>query len=77
MMTADCDTPALKSAAHMSTTTETAAHMSEPTAPAARKRVRGESTGESGSRRQDDHGLNVQTTTTQGRARERRETKHF
>jgi hypothetical protein len=67
MMTADCDTPALKSAAYMSAT-ETAVHSAtteptvhsattEPTATAARKRVRGESTGESRSRRQDDHGL--------------------
>jgi hypothetical protein len=40
----------------MSATTETAT-VSTATSPAARKRVRGQSTGESGSRRQDDHGL--------------------
>jgi hypothetical protein len=56
---------AAERAAHMSATTETAAHMSAttaaivstPTSPAGRKRVSGQSPGESGSRRQDDHGL--------------------
>jgi len=60
--------PAHASAAHVSAT-EPAAHMSatpEPPAvstpttvstPAARKRISGQSPGESGSRRQNDHGL--------------------
>jgi hypothetical protein len=42
--------------AHMGATTETAT-VSTPTSPAARKRVSGQSSGESGSRRQDDHSL--------------------
>jgi len=45
-----------RAAAHMSATTETAT-VSTPTSPAARKRVSGQSPGESGSRRQDDHSL--------------------
>jgi hypothetical protein len=47
---------AAEPAAHMSATTETAT-VSTPTSPAARKRVSGQSPGESGSRRQDDHSL--------------------
>ncbi len=47
---------AAEPAAHMSATTETAT-VSTPTSPAARKRVSGQSSGESGSRRQDDHSL--------------------
>jgi hypothetical protein len=47
---------AAEPAGHMSATTE-AATVSTPTSPAARKRVSGESSGESGSRRQDDHSL--------------------
>ena len=43
-------------AAHVSATTE-AATVSTPTSPAARKHVSGQSPGESGSRRQDDHSL--------------------
>jgi hypothetical protein len=65
-VTADCDTPARKPAAHVSAAAEPAAHMNATTetatvatatSPAARKRVSGQSPGESGSRRQDDHGL--------------------
>jgi hypothetical protein len=55
---------ATESATHMSATTETtgvstpaAATVSTPTSPAARKRVSGQSPGESGSRSQNDHGL--------------------
>jgi hypothetical protein len=47
---------AAEPAADMSATTETAT-VSTPTSPAARKRVSGQSPGESGSRRQDDHSL--------------------
>jgi hypothetical protein len=47
---------AAEPAAHMSATTETAT-VSTPTSPAARKRVSGQSPGESGSRRQNDHSL--------------------
>jgi hypothetical protein len=47
---------AAEPAAHMSATTETAT-VSTPTSPAARKRVSGQSAGECGSRRQDDHSL--------------------
>ena len=47
---------AAEPATHMSATTE-AATVSTPTSPAARKRVSGQSPGESGSRSQDDHGL--------------------
>jgi hypothetical protein len=43
-------------AAHMGATTETAT-VSTPTSSAARKCVSGQSPGESGSRRQDDHSL--------------------
>jgi hypothetical protein len=43
-------------AAHMSATTETAS-VPTPTSTAARKRVSGQSPGESGDRRQDDHSL--------------------
>ena len=46
---------AAEPAAYMSATTETAT--SAPTSPAARRRVSGQSPGESGSRRQDDHDL--------------------
>jgi len=45
-----------KAAAHMSATTELPA-VSTPASPAARERVSGQSPGESGSRRQNDHGL--------------------
>jgi hypothetical protein len=45
-----------KAAADMSATTETAT-LSTPTSPAARRRVSGQSPGESSSRRQDDHDL--------------------
>jgi hypothetical protein len=47
---------AAEPATHMSATKETAT-VSTPTSPAARKRVSGQSPGESGSRRQDDHSL--------------------
>ena len=47
---------AAEPAAHMSATTETAT-VSTPTSPAARKRLSGQSPGQSGSRRQDDHSL--------------------
>jgi hypothetical protein len=47
---------AAEPAAHMAATTETAT-VSTPASPAARKRVSGESPGESGRRRQDDHSL--------------------
>jgi hypothetical protein len=47
---------AAEPAAHMSATAESAA-VSTPTSTAARKRVSGQSPGESGSRRQDDHSL--------------------
>jgi hypothetical protein len=47
---------AAEPAGYMSATTETAT-MSAPTSPAARKRVSGQSSGESGDRRQDDHSL--------------------
>jgi hypothetical protein len=50
-----------EAAAHVSAAAEPAAHMSATTeaatSPAARKRVSGQSPGESGSRRQDDHSL--------------------
>ena len=47
-----------ESAAHMSATAETpTVSTAEATTPAARKRISGQSGGESGSRRQDDHGL--------------------
>jgi hypothetical protein len=42
--------------AHVSAAAETPT-VSTPTSPAARKRVSGQSPGESGSRSQDDHGL--------------------
>jgi hypothetical protein len=53
---------ATEPAAHMSATTEppavsTPTTVSTPASPAARKRVSGQSPGESGSRRQNDHGL--------------------
>ena len=55
---------ATESATHMSATTETTgvstpapATVSTPTSPGARKRVSGQSPGESGSRSQNDHGL--------------------
>lgn len=50
-----------EAAAHVSAAAEPAtteaATVSTPTSPAARKRVSGQSSGESGSRRQDDHSL--------------------
>ena len=53
---------ATEPAAHMSATTEppavsTPTTVSTPASPAARERVSGQSPGESGSRRQNDHGL--------------------
>jgi hypothetical protein len=53
---------ATEPAAHMSATTEppavsTPTTVSTPATPAARERVSGQSPGESGSRRQNDHGL--------------------
>jgi hypothetical protein len=53
---------AAEPAAHMSATPEppavsTPATVSTPASPAARERVSGQSPGESGSRRQNDHGL--------------------
>jgi len=53
---------AAEPAAHMSATTEppavsTPTTVSTPASPAARERVSGQSPGESGSRRQNDHGL--------------------
>ena len=53
---------AAEPAAHMSATTEppavsTPTTVSTPASPAARKRVSGQSPGESGSRSQNDHGL--------------------
>jgi hypothetical protein len=49
---------AAEAAAHMSATAETpTVSTAEATTPAARKRISGQSGGESGSRRQDDHGL--------------------
>jgi hypothetical protein len=47
---------AAEPAAYMSATTEPAT-VSTPTSPAARRRVSGQSPGESGSRGQDDHDL--------------------
>jgi len=47
---------AAEPAAHMSATTEPPA-VSTPASPDARERVSGQSPGESGSRRQNDHGL--------------------
>jgi len=47
---------ATEPAAHMSATTEPPA-VSTPASPDARERVSGQSPGESGSRRQNDHGL--------------------
>ena len=49
------DVSATESAAHMSATTEAATVST--TSAAARKRISGQSGGENGSRRQDDHGL--------------------
>jgi hypothetical protein len=47
-----------ESAAHMTATAETpTVSTAEATTPATRKRISGQSGGESGSRRQDDHGL--------------------
>jgi hypothetical protein len=68
------DVSATQSAAHMSTTTKTstmstteAATVPTPTtAAAARKRVSGQSSGESGSRCQDDHGLTKHRTCSFG-----------
>ena len=56
------DASATEPAAHMSATTEppavsTPTTVSTPASPAARERVSGQSPGESGSRRQNDHGL--------------------
>ena len=53
---------ATEPAAHMSATTEppavsTPTTVSTPASPAARQRISGQSPGESGSRRQNDHGL--------------------
>jgi hypothetical protein len=53
---------ATEPAAHMSATPETPAvstptTVSTPASPAARERISGQSPGESGSRRQNDHGL--------------------
>jgi hypothetical protein len=53
---------AAEPAAHMSATTDppavsTPTTVSTPASPAARKRISGQSPGESGSRRQNDHGL--------------------
>jgi hypothetical protein len=53
---------ATEPAAHMSATTEppavsTPTTVSTPASPAARERISGQSPGESGSRRQNDHGL--------------------
>jgi predicted flap endonuclease-1-like 5' DNA nuclease len=53
---------ATEPAAHVAATTEppavsTPTTVSTPASPAARKRISGQSPGESGSRRQNDHGL--------------------